>query len=342
TKTAACSGVPKWTTAHLPDAYKLFFPRYFCPLLRSMHAARAPWASIHVEDVQAIFDAFEMEEVAEIGGVWMDLGQYRLNDSHTKLAKAAIVRVTELFDQDEFLGDDLVGRAERIRAYVEHAITEVGVGKDKSAPMHWQRWGDGTHKTGFLQTDLILATFSIHLQETECTLPDDSAMPLRDHPRPVAKLIISAQAVQRALGFFSTGEFVAPKQKNRKDDFSANNYGDYQERNEKGKLKSKNRATKWVKTLTNWTPATWERVVANAAAWLPDTAQSKSVSAATTPAASEAESASDSDSDGSFIIQSDDEAFDDLGIGADAYDSMGVGDAVDEGTGEHPSGYAAV
>ncbi|KAL1740172.1 hypothetical protein HDZ31DRAFT_48028 [Schizophyllum fasciatum] len=297
TKKQARGGRNKWTLFDLPASYRPIFGSTIVPIFRSIHGTLEPWASVRPADVQLVLAQCAPGEVAIPGGACVDLCQYRANDSRTNMARRAIEITQSTFEAEPFSGD-----ANSIKAYVKHATTEVeiaGPASIKTAPMYWRHWGKGgEYRKGFLQSDLIIATFSQHVTETVLALPRNSPMPLCDDP-PIGALLLASQAVQRALKCFETGEFRAPP-----NFFSAVNYGDHYEL-VKGRMKLINRATKFVATLRRWPSTTWVDIRTRAEAYLAlDSLDDDDASRATTP---EAGAEEDSDDDEDFIMASDGE-----------------------------------
>ncbi|KAL1754297.1 hypothetical protein FB107DRAFT_263478 [Schizophyllum commune] len=256
--------------------------------MRAKQGTRLPWASVLIEDVQEALDIYAPGEKAVRGGPFVDLVTYRLNDSRTNMAKHAISVVQELFSDAPFFDD-----ANLIKKYVEHALKVVGEGSKATSPMWWQHWGDdGKHK-GFLQSDLILATFSIHLAETVYALPADNPVPPCADP-PIGALILAGQAVGHALKTFKTGTYKAPTSH-----FSASNYADYHTC-EDGVFKLKRRATRYVRRLQGWSDETWADVRRRAQAFLDPSITER-------PAESVATPESNVEDDDDFDVESDDE-----------------------------------
>ncbi|KAL1659264.1 hypothetical protein EV122DRAFT_271418 [Schizophyllum commune] len=237
--------------------------------MRAKQGTRLSWASVLIEDVQEALNIYAPGEKAVRGGPFVDLVTYRLNDSRTNMAKHAI------------------------SVYVEHALKVVGEGSKATSPMWWQHWGDdGKHK-GFLPSDLILATLSIHLAETVYALPADNPVPPCSDP-PIGALILAGQAVEHALKTFKTGTYKAPTSH-----FSASNYADYHT-SEDGVFKLKRRATRYVRRLQGWSDETWADVRRRAQAFLDPSITER-------PAESVATPESNVEDDDNFDVESDDE-----------------------------------
>lgn len=162
---------------------------------------------------------------------------------------------------------------------------------------------------GFLPSDLILATLSIHLAETVYALPADNPVPPCSDP-PIGALILAGQAVcdklsagsrthdllkvEHALKTFKTGTYKAPTSH-----FSASNYADYHT-SEDGVFKLKRRATRYVRRLQGWSDETWADVRRRAQAFLDPSITER-------PAESVATPESNVEDDDNFDVESDDE-----------------------------------
>ncbi|KAJ7454255.1 hypothetical protein FB451DRAFT_663044 [Mycena latifolia] len=130
--------------------------------------------------------------------------------------------------------------------------------KSGTMPFHWGTWGDGKKKSGFLQSDLILYTFAYHLT-TLATIP--GGFP-RLSARPIGALLLSAQAVQRALQLWQTGVYVnSHKTANH---FSSDNWGDMVQTTGPKKGKLFRRATKFVASVKEWEESVWDDLIAAA------------------------------------------------------------------------------
>ncbi|KAI0070657.1 hypothetical protein K474DRAFT_1713148, partial [Panus rudis PR-1116 ss-1] len=78
---------------------------------------------------------------------------------------------------------------------------------------------------------------------------------------PIGALILSIQAVERALSFYKTGEKVVPS--GSPAFFSIDNWGDYKAV-VNGRPKTVPRASKYMKTLKGWTKEKWDEYIATA------------------------------------------------------------------------------
>ncbi|KAJ6540954.1 hypothetical protein B0H10DRAFT_2137868 [Mycena sp. CBHHK59/15] len=131
-----------------------------------------------------------------------------------------------------------------IAAFVQWALQPHADSESGTMAFHWKIWGNGTDKKGFLQGELIVYTFAYHLSSLEA-IP--GAYGRSDAP-PTGALLLSMQAVQRALQFWRTGEYINPNKPSNH--FSIDNWGDTavtvgtQDKKFKGKLLR--RATKFL------------------------------------------------------------------------------------------------
>ncbi|KAJ7501313.1 hypothetical protein B0H11DRAFT_2373422 [Mycena galericulata] len=131
---------------------------------------------------------------------------------------------------------------------------------------HWKTWGDGKDKQGFFQSHLIVYTFAYHLS-CLATIPGSYE---RLTARPIGALLLSAQAVERMLQFWRTGEY-------------------------KGKRIRVRRATKFMATIEKWDEDRWTELIAAAEEWME--LPSRKRSATTSRSASEADDDVMSDDD---------------------------------------------
>ncbi|KAJ7775430.1 hypothetical protein B0H16DRAFT_1450060 [Mycena metata] len=131
---------------------------------------------------------------------------------------------------------------EGIEEFITWAFQQhVGTG---SMVFHWKQWGDGIEKK------------SIPVRYTRSGLPPDGA------------LLLAVQAVERELGFWKTGVYVAPK--GPLGQFSFDNWGDIKIRDSaRNKIVLTRRATKFLVTLkAKWTAENWQELEVEAEAWL--------------------------------------------------------------------------
>ncbi|KAJ6522565.1 hypothetical protein B0H19DRAFT_1277263 [Mycena capillaripes] len=151
---------------------------------------------------------------------------------------------------------------EGIIAFVEWALQphlESG-----TMAFHWKTWGKGLDKKGFLQSHLIVYTFASHLSSL-ATIPGGYK---RLEGFPIGALLLSVQAVHRALEMWKTGEFIIPKKPLNY--FGIDNWGDTVVPSPSNKKKGKlvRRATKFLATVEKWDEARWNELKAAADKWI--------------------------------------------------------------------------
>ncbi|KAJ7820477.1 hypothetical protein B0H13DRAFT_2451626 [Mycena leptocephala] len=106
-------------------------------------------------------------------------------------------------------------RPEGIAAFVAWALQPHA--STGTMAFHWKTWGNG----GFLQSYLIVYTYAYHLSCLE-TIPGGYT---RLEAPAIGALLMSAQATQRALQFWRTGEYVNAQK--TADSFSTDNWADH-------------------------------------------------------------------------------------------------------------------
>ncbi|KAL1732579.1 hypothetical protein EV714DRAFT_206353, partial [Schizophyllum commune] len=318
----ARGGRDKWTLPDLPAEVREIFSNIFVPLSRSLQAPLDPWAGISVHHIQLVAQRCVKGLFVHPKGAVVGLTTYRCNDSRTNMARRAIEVVAETFEAEPFSGD-----IDMIKTYVEHATTHVeiaGPTKMKTAPMFWRHWGKGgENRHGFMQTDLIIATFSQHLVETVHAICPNPPMELCNDA-PVGALLLASQAVHRALLCYATGEFVHPTK-----NFSATHWNDYYDLIN-GRSKLVKRATKYVPTLRKWPASTWADIRARAEAYLA-IGQDDNASRASEADAQDDDSADEDilmESEGELEHDSDVVMGNDVGAGSEDYvDDHGAGES---------------
>ncbi|KAK6971519.1 hypothetical protein R3P38DRAFT_3242257 [Favolaschia claudopus] len=115
---------------------------------------------------------------------------------------------------------------------------------------------------GLFQSSLILYTYSYHLAFL-AALPN--GLDLRAPA--IGALLLASQAMERELGFWVTGEYVAPG-KFQKEQFSFDNWGDYTAETATSK-RLVQRATRFVHSLKQWQGDQWEQVRIRVSSFLP-------------------------------------------------------------------------
>ncbi|KAJ7449363.1 hypothetical protein B0H11DRAFT_2332351 [Mycena galericulata] len=179
-----------------------------------------------------------------------------------------------------------------IAAFVKWAL-QVHTDSGTNA-FHWKTWGDGKDKQGFFQSHLIVYTFAYHLS-CLVTIPGSYE---RLTARPIGALLLSAQAVERTLQFWRTGEYVNPGSSSSY--FSGDVWGDTTVIGKKGKRLRVRRATKFMATIEKWDEDRWTEVIAAAEEWME--LPSCKRSATTSRSASEAEDEVMSDDDVVMVL----------------------------------------
>ncbi|KAJ7764025.1 hypothetical protein DFH07DRAFT_956294 [Mycena maculata] len=152
--------------------------------------------------------------------------------------------------------------AKGMAAFVEWALeTRPDI---PTSPFHWRTWGDGVDKKGFLQSHLIVYTFAYHLS---CLAAIPGGYKRLD-AQPVGALLLSVQAVQRALEFWRTGTYVNPLKASSH--FSVDNWGDIQAAGNVDKKKNRlvRRATKFLASVQKWDDKRWKEVKEAADEWV--------------------------------------------------------------------------
>ncbi|KAJ6629705.1 hypothetical protein B0H10DRAFT_1939676 [Mycena sp. CBHHK59/15] len=302
-------GTNKWTLKHLPAGTSSEFTDEVVPLARELVGTLAPWVGLTVKKIQDIVDRVYGEGKHEVApdSAWVGLIGYRLSDWRSGIATQAIKAIDALIDTYEDDSDDdieagsndieagsdpsvIPPAADAAPAVAEDAVAPAGAPKalkfafntpegiaafikwalqshaeSGTMAFHWKTWGNGVDKKGFLQSHLIVYTFAYHLA---CLAAIPGGYPRLDSP-PIGALLLSAQAVHRALQFWQTGEYVNPQKTSSH--FSIDNWGDtvinatgHVEK--RGKLVR--RATKFFGSLQKWDEARWKELKAAAAQWV--------------------------------------------------------------------------
>ncbi|KAJ7293024.1 hypothetical protein C8J57DRAFT_14040 [Mycena rebaudengoi] len=272
----------KWSRLHLPDGTYPRFVDEVVPLARELLGTVDPWAALNVKQVQSIVDRVYGANVhaVDVNGPWFGLLNYRLTDWRAGIAAQGIKAVQLLVDAYEPDSEDEAepepakeastdplpmpvkfrfDTAEGVAQFVEWALQMHP--QSGTRAFHWQMWGGGKDKKGLFQSQLIQYTFAYHLM----TLNSIPAMHTRSAAQPIGALLLSVQAVERALQFRKTGELVVPK--GVAGHFSIDNWGDQKYR-DNGKTKTTRRATKFVATLQAWDEKRWQEIRAGAEEWV--------------------------------------------------------------------------
>ncbi|KAJ6607960.1 hypothetical protein B0H10DRAFT_535661 [Mycena sp. CBHHK59/15] len=163
---------------------------------------------------------------------------------------------------------------------------------------HWVRWGDGVDKQGFLQHDLILCVFAYYFSRLK-------AIPAKYTPLtapPISALLLTVQALQRALQFWCTGVYNNPQPTPRANWFSSEHWDDYTipNPNPRGtKDKLVRRGMKFMASVKKWDTAHWGEVKERAKSFMEAPTRWR---AASSRSASEAGDAIFSDDDEGIIV----------------------------------------
>ncbi|KAJ6462161.1 hypothetical protein C8R45DRAFT_529214 [Mycena sanguinolenta] len=178
------------------------------------------------------------------------------NDVDPAVAGDAGAQLNTTTKRRKFKFDTPEGRAEFVAWCLE---SDAASG---TMAFHWKTWGDGVKK-GFLQSPLLLYTLAYHL---ECLDDIPGAYERLDSP-PGSALLMSAQAVERELKFWRSGDYVHPSTKDHSAFFSIDNWDDKYEIVDTPQGKKKKlvrRATKFRSTVQEWKDTHWDNVVETA------------------------------------------------------------------------------
>ncbi|KAJ6547949.1 hypothetical protein DFH09DRAFT_632095 [Mycena vulgaris] len=134
-------------------------------------------------------------------------------------------------------------------------------GPSGTKAFHWKKWGNGVDKKGFLQSNMILHAFSSHLAALD-TIPGGYE---RLEAKPEGALLLAVEAVERELGFWTTGDYVNPG--GPANYFSEDNWGDTTtvvQTSQGKKKKLVRRATKYLSSVQKWDDTHWKTVIEDA------------------------------------------------------------------------------
>ncbi|KAK0445689.1 uncharacterized protein EV420DRAFT_1717449 [Desarmillaria tabescens] len=202
----ARGGKNKWTTNHLPDGTQDAFSKWIVPYLREkVGQSVTPWASLSVEDVQEAVDIeFGRTEycVAE-KGAWMSLANYRITNFRHDICVEA-EKAVEAFIKEH---SDQLSTPELIGQYMAYLITSTspeGNVSGPSPPFMWKVWkNDGAKRRGIFCHELIIRVMAeAHFMALG---PMNN---LSIIPYPKGALLLTGQAVERAISMWTTGVFV--------------------------------------------------------------------------------------------------------------------------------------
>ncbi|KAJ6620529.1 hypothetical protein B0H10DRAFT_2188539 [Mycena sp. CBHHK59/15] len=317
TKKEQRNNAKKWSLPHLPRNTASQFTEEVIPLARELLGTLPPWAVLTVKQVQEIVDKVygAGKHIVLFDGPWFGLVAYRASDWRSGFGIQALKGIQALInmyqgadnsESDEEaagpLSDDPLDAApkpakftfdtpEGIAAFVAWALQKHA--ETGTMAFHWQTWGNGVDKKGLLQSHLIMYTFAHHLSALK-TIPD-----LHKHleAEPSGALLLSVQAVERALQFWTTGQQVVPPK--TAGHFSVDHWGDIKTVVNNKKV-TQRRATQFLATVSNWDGVRWNDVREAASEWV-----EMKKRASSSRASSEAEGAMVSSEEEEVIILSD-------------------------------------
>ncbi|KAJ7061322.1 hypothetical protein C8F01DRAFT_1139671 [Mycena amicta] len=328
-------GLPKsdkWNLTDLPDGTQTKFTTEVVPLLRELVGTRPAWDGASIKDVQVIVDrVFPGKKYMVVEkGPWYGPVGYRLSNWRNGFAAKAKEAVDSFMcpneAQDDDAGEDDAAPTsdpapddaladptispeedknndiafdfktkEGRRQFVEFALQKhMKNGRETGTQAYqWKVWGNGEKREGVLMSYPILYTFSYHhaLVEEIPSKYDDELY----GPAAIGAIILSAQAVQRELQFWATGDYHEPTTATERKAaaFSADNWGD-QIVTENGVTMHRRRAGKFIKALQAWPRDKWAPIYEEASSYVEPKAKKAASSAASE---SEGTVAEESDAD---------------------------------------------
>ncbi|KAF8347307.1 hypothetical protein F5887DRAFT_1281381 [Amanita rubescens] len=276
--TASCNGDKKWKHSHLPDQAQTesLFKNVVVSRARMKTASLEPWALLSVKDLQLIVDEVFPEKRLTLIVIIFSINNVirRSRNSSpgtTDLEPGMGLKAVESHIDANRKGlptKELV--AGEISAHLVKAPIMI-------TPEHtyytyyyqWSEWSeDPALRKGLGRNQLILYTFAnahlVHLNDIDSLV----------NSRPIGALLLSMQAVERALEYWKEGE----RAKKDLPEFSKNNFGDTFTKAEKN-AKRIRRATIFVKTLERLTDAEWTSLIEEAREWLDDNRRARATSA---------------------------------------------------------------
>ncbi|KAJ6583692.1 hypothetical protein B0H10DRAFT_2234784 [Mycena sp. CBHHK59/15] len=307
---AARGGDAKWQLKHLPEGTAAKFTDELVPLARELAGARiltsplnkqphtskdtppparSPWDALTVKQIQGLVDKVYSagKYTVKNRDVWVGLVGYRLSDWYSGLGAHAEKVVETMIESAAAESDDEEDSdkndmpvdegappaptvrkfdfktPEGIAEFIEWALEEH---PGNMMAFHWTQWGEGVDKKGFLQQHLILYVFAYHLTSLDA-IPQKYGRLMAPL---IAALLLSVQAVQRALGFWSTGVFKK-QPKHRPHYFSSDNWDDTTLASDRpggrpGKLVR--RATSLLASVEKWDAERWDVYINMATAFM--------------------------------------------------------------------------
>ncbi|KAF8815300.1 hypothetical protein BYT27DRAFT_7238493 [Phlegmacium glaucopus] len=177
------------------------------------------------------------------------------------LAEAAVTASEDEYDRQEISA---------VKDRAKFVIDMLGNDNDTNRPFLWQttdsvEWEGGSQMKGLFMGQLVLKTLAVYLALVTSIHPDLSGY--TPSSRPWGALMLSIQAVHRALQYSVSGKFKPPGGK--AGSFSQENWGDYEILDEKrGKMKLKRRSTIYQKWVDNMPDAHWAAIMDGATAFI--------------------------------------------------------------------------
>ncbi|KAJ6565363.1 hypothetical protein B0H10DRAFT_2359593 [Mycena sp. CBHHK59/15] len=312
TKKEQRNNAKKWSLPHLPRNTASQFTEEVIPLARELLGTLPPWAVLTVKQVQEIVDKVygAGKHIVLFDGPWFGLVAYRASDWRSGFGIQALKGIQALInmyqgadnsESDEEaagpLSDDPLDAAPKPAKFTFdtpraslHSLR--GHYKNTRRRALWPFIGR-RGVMGLLQSHLIMYTFAHHLSALK-TIPD-----LHKHleAEPSGALLLSVQAVERALQFWTTGQQVVPPK--TAGHFSVDHWGDIKTVVNNKKV-TQRRATQFLATVSNWDGVRWNDVREAASEWV-----EMKKRASSSRASSEAEGAMVSSEEEEVIILSD-------------------------------------
>ncbi|KAF8809220.1 hypothetical protein BYT27DRAFT_7241277 [Phlegmacium glaucopus] len=180
---------------------------------------------------------------------------------YNRLAEAAVTALEDEYDRREISA---------VEDRANFVIDMLGNDNDTNCPFLWQttdsvEWEGGSQMKGLFMGRLVLKTLAVYLALVTSIRPDISGYTPSSRPR--GALMLSIQAVHRALQYSVSGKFKPPGGK--AGSFSQENWGDYEILDEKrGKMKLKQRSTIYQKRVDNMPDAHWAAIMDGATAFI--------------------------------------------------------------------------
>ncbi|KAJ6582259.1 hypothetical protein B0H19DRAFT_1252368 [Mycena capillaripes] len=284
-------GTKRWKLSHIPGSARNgdIFTNDVWPNIRQNLGRAIPWDAVTDKQVQGELDRFYGKgEMTAGADVFRGLISYRTHywrGGFPTQAHKCIVEMVENSKKREADGidhmDDIkLHTSEGMQTYIELMLEVDGATRTKA--FQWRKWDDDDAKhLGLFQSSLILYTYAYHLALLEA-LPGG-----REPTEPaLGALILASQAMERELGYWKTGEYVAPG-KSQKEQFSFDQWGDCDEEATATRPKRHNpRATRFVPSIRKWTEEQWEQVNAAAAHYMDKKRKARSASVVSSDAES--------------------------------------------------------